>query len=221
MRPLKRFAEFPFCSRHPAFIYTLNVLNLIDDLKSFETVCKLRWPDGVTCPHCASPQVTKQGHDESQSAWQKYECVVCRRRFDDLTGTIFAGHHRPLRTWITCLYFMDLNLSNEQIAQELDLNGNDVHKMASPLREGIVARSPEVTLSDEVECDEVSVTAGHKGHQEAVKKRRPGSRHQLKRERGRGTLEKEKPPIFGMIQRAGMIAIRMLADVKQAHDCPP
>jgi transposase-like protein len=28
-------------------------------------------------------------------------------------------------------------------------------------------------------------------------------------------LEKEKPPIFGMIQRGGEIAIRMLADVKQ------
>jgi transposase-like protein len=32
---------------------------------------------------------------------------------------------------------------------------------------------------------------------------------------GRGTLEKEEPPVFGMIQRGGAIAIRMLADVKQ------
>ena len=32
---------------------------------------------------------------------------------------------------------------------------------------------------------------------------------------GRGTLEKEKPPIFGMIQRTGEIVIRMLADVQQ------
>ena len=76
-----------------------------------------------------------------------------------------------MRTWITCLYFMGLNLSNEQIAQELDLNGDDVHKMASQLREGIVARTPEVTLSGEVECDEVYVTAGHKGYPEAVKKK--------------------------------------------------
>jgi transposase-like protein len=29
-------------------------------------------------------------------------------------------------------------------------------------------------------------------------------------------LEKEKPPIFGMIQRGGRVVIRMLADVKQA-----
>ncbi|MBV8384554.1 MAG: transposase, partial [Planctomycetaceae bacterium] len=28
-------------------------------------------------------------------------------------------------------------------------------------------------------------------------------------------MEKEKPPIFGMIQRTGEIVIRMLADVQQ------
>ena len=32
---------------------------------------------------------------------------------------------------------------------------------------------------------------------------------------GRGTLEKEKPPIFGMIPRTGEIGIRMPADVQQ------
>jgi transposase-like protein len=91
----------------------LNILNPIGDVKCFETVRQMRRPDGVTCPHCASPRITKQGRDESQSARQKDECVACRRRFDDLTGTIFAGHHRPLRTWITCLSFMGPNLSNE------------------------------------------------------------------------------------------------------------
>jgi transposase len=38
----------------------------------------------------------------------------------------------------------------------------------------------------------------------------------LKGQPGRGTLEKEMPPIFGMIQRAGQVAIRMLSDVKRA-----
>ena len=42
----------------------------------------------------------------------------------------------------------------------------------------------------------------------------------MKGERGRGTLEKEKPPIFGMIQRTGQVVIRMLADVKQVTIAP-
>jgi len=45
---------------------------------------------------------------------------------DDLTDTVLAGHHQPLSTWILCLYFMGLNLSNAQIAQELDLNKDDL-----------------------------------------------------------------------------------------------
>ena len=45
-------------------------------------------------------------------------------RFDDLTGTVLAGHHQPLRVWVLCLYFMGLNLSNRQIAKELDLGTN-------------------------------------------------------------------------------------------------
>jgi transposase-like protein len=33
---------------------------------------------------------------------------------------------------------------------------------------------------------------------------------------GRGTLEKEKPPIFGMVQRGGAVILHLLANVQQA-----
>ena len=58
--------------------------------------------------------------------------------------------------------------------------------------------------------------AGHKGNPEAVTgKDREGRRNRLKGARGRGTLEKEKPPIFGMIQRNGDVVIQMLPNVCQ------
>ena len=96
--------------------------------------------------------------------------LACERYFDDLTGTVLAGHHQPLQVWVLCLYLMGLNLSNQQIGQELGLNKDDVQRMTSQLRTGIVAAQPEVRLSGVVECDEVYVVAGHKGHPEAVKK---------------------------------------------------
>jgi len=37
----------------------------------------------------------------------------------------------------------------------------------------------------------------------------------LKGARGRGTLDKEKPPIFGMIERGGRAVLRMLNNVRQ------
>ena len=149
----------------------VNIRDLIDDAKCFETVRTMRWPDGVTCPHCSSAGVIKNGRDETQPHRQRYECHACRQRFDDLTNTIFAGHHQPLRTWIICLYFMGLNLSSLQIARELDLSPSDARAMVQQLRRGIVDRQPEVVLCGEVECDEVYVVAGHKGHPEAVKKK--------------------------------------------------
>jgi transposase-like protein len=73
-----------------------------------------------------------------------------------------------------------------------------------------------VTLSHEVECDEAYVIAGHKGQPEVVQlKGRKGHRRRLIGQGGRGTLEKERPPVFGMMQRGGQVVISLLAHVKQ------
>ena len=70
-----------------------------------------------------------------------------------------------------CLYLMGLNLSNRQIAKELDLGASDVQLMTEQLRHGLAARIPATTLEGEVEIDEVYVVAGHKGDPAAVVKR--------------------------------------------------
>ena len=156
----------------------VSIQDLVDDAKCYQTVREMRWPDGVTCPHCSSESVIRNGRDDTQLHRQRYACKGCHQRFDDLTDTIFAGHHQPLRTWIACLYLMGLNLSGLQIAQELDINKDDARAMIGQLREGVVARRPPAVLEGEgeVECDEVYVVAGHKGHPEAVEKKaaRPG-----------------------------------------------
>ena len=149
----------------------VKIQDLFDDAKCFDTIRDMRWPDGVACPECSSDSIIKNGMDDTQPHRQRYQCKACQQRFDDLTGTIFAGHHLSLRTWIACLYLMGLNLSGLQIAQELDINKDDARAMIQKLRQGIVDRSPPVVLEGEVECDEVYVVAGHKGHPEAVKKK--------------------------------------------------
>ncbi len=66
---------------------------------------------------------------------------------------------------------MGPNLSNQQIGRELDLNKDDVQEMTTQLREGIVRLQEPASLQDDVECDEVYLVAGHKGHPNAVKKK--------------------------------------------------
>jgi transposase-like protein len=150
---------------------TIALTTLLDDAKCYDVLRELHWPDGVRCPHCRSAQVSKQGRDSTQPARRRYRCTECGRHFDDLTGTIFAGRHQGLAVWMGCLYLMGLNLSNRQIAQELGLNEDDAQRMTEQLRAGIVANVAQPQLSGTVECDEVYVVAGHKGHPEAAKKR--------------------------------------------------
>jgi hypothetical protein len=96
---------------------------------------------------------------------------MCNRSFDDLTGTVFAGHHQPLSVWMLCLYFMGLNLSHRQIAGELEMNEDSIQEMTTTLRDGIVVQEPTMMLEGTVECDEVYVVAGHKGQPDSVKKK--------------------------------------------------
>jgi transposase-like protein len=149
----------------------VNLSSLIDDAKCYALVRQQRWPEGVRCPACGGATVIRHGRDDTQEQRQRYRCNDCRSRFDDLTGTVLAGHHQPLRVWVLCLYLMGLNLSNRQIAQELDLAETDVQGMTEALRQGLTAKLPPVILRGEVEIDEVYIVAGHKGQPAAVAKK--------------------------------------------------
>ena len=164
----------------------VNLSGLMDDAKCFAFVRQRRWPEGIRCPSCNNDAVIRDGHDGTQPCRQRYRCKACASRFDDLTGLdaalrhlppgdrcamVLAGHHQPLRVWVLCLYFMGLNLSNRQIALELGLDGSDMQAMTEQLRHGLVAKTPAVELTGEVEIDEVYVVAGHKGQPKEVAKR--------------------------------------------------
>ena len=73
----------------------INLQTLIDEQKCYETVRQIRWSEGVACSKCSSKSVVKRGFDETQLHRQRYQCQACRSRFDDLSDTIFAGHHQP------------------------------------------------------------------------------------------------------------------------------
>ena len=148
----------------------VNLPSLIDDARCFELVRQHRWPEGVRCPYCEAANVARDGRDDAQPHRRRYRRAGCGTRFDDLTGTVLAGRHRPLRLWVLCPYLMGLNLSNRQIARELDLGVSDVQAMTGALRQGFTAKPPPVVLRGEVEIDEVYVVAGHKGNPAAVAK---------------------------------------------------
>lgn len=192
----------------------LGIQALIDEKKCYSVIRNMRWKYDVCCPFCKSNKIRKRGKNNRHPECQRYDCQKCNKRFDDLSGTVFANRHQPVTVWVTFLYFLGLNLSNRQIAQELGLNESDAQEMAKQLREGVVARKPKTRLNGSVELDEVYIVAGHKGNPKAIKDRDP-RRNRLRGSRGRGTLAKDKPPVLGMIQRSGEVSIHMLENVRQ------
>ena len=73
----------------------INPLALLDDAEYFAMVRQHRWPQGVRCLGCDSAAVIHDGCDDTQPSRRRYRCKACARRFDDLTGTVLAGHVAP------------------------------------------------------------------------------------------------------------------------------
>ena len=124
------------------------------------------------------------------------------------------GRHQPLSVGFAYLYMMGLKLSNRPMAEELNLNDSEGPARAEALRGGIVKRRSNGRRGGVVEGDAGDVVAGHKGRPDQIKGRAP-RRRRLPGAPGRGTLETEKPPLFGMIERGGEVRIVMLENVQQ------
>jgi len=194
----------------------INIANIIDPKKCYEEIRKIRWKDGVSCPNCESCEVKKSGFKFENKYQQHYKCKMCKKKFDDLTGTAFSKHNLSASKMVIFLYFIGLNLSNNQIAKELNLKPSTAQNIATTLRKGILENKPKVKIEDKAEIDEVYVVSGHKGNSEAVKaKNREPRLRRLKGARGRGTAENDKVPIVGIIQRNGSLIIEMFPNVQQ------
>jgi len=184
----------------------INITNIIDSKKCYEEIRRIRWEDGAACPRCESCDVKKSGFGFQDKYKRHYKCKTCKKKFDDLTGTLFAKHNLSAPLMVIFLYFLGLNLSNHQIAKELNLKQSTAQNISTTLRGKILEKKPKVKIEDKAEIDEVYVVSGHKGNSEAVKaKDREPRVRRLKGARGRGTAQNDKVPIVGIIQRNGSL----------------
>ena len=186
----------------------INLLDVMDEGKCYKMLRQVHWSEGVYCMHCDSKVVVKNGHDEGHPDKQRYQCNDCHRNFDDLTDTVFSGSNKSLKVWVAALYLMGLNLSNRQLAKELDISEPTAQRMTTLLREGIVkkvltdgvtsGKKPDKQLEHTIDIDEVYIVAGHKGQPKNVLKAgRPSRPRRLRGAPGRDTLASENLPYWG------------------------
>ena len=111
----------------------INIANIIEPKKCYEEIKRIRWKDEVICPNCGNNEVKKSGFNFQNKHQQHYKCKACKKKFDDLTGTPFAKHNLSAPLMVIFLYFLGLNLSNNQIAKELNLKQSTAQNIATTL----------------------------------------------------------------------------------------
>jgi transposase-like protein len=194
---------------------------LLDVAQCYDLLRTIRWPTGVTCPTCSATDIVKNGKDPHQIHCQHYKCKACQGYFDDVTDTVFSASHQGIHQWITVLYLMNLNVSMAQIADELSVSVMTAQGMCATIREGVVKKDLFLSLASRLKLMNSDrrcgyVIAGHKGQANKVRKagRKP-RRRRLKGKQGRGTSADEKNPVFGLVERGGLVCLRVLPNVKQ------
>lgn len=180
----------------------LNLVTLVERFRSEdacrEYLAKLRWPDGITCPRCASDSVSEI------STRDQWDCNVCRYRFSVTSGTIFDNTKLDLWKWFATVYLMiesRKGMSASQIQRTLGVTYKTAWFLCHRIREAMRTDDEGPTLFGIVEVDE-TVVSGRKRHKER------GSRNSW--------AKKERIWVAGALQRGGQIRLEHIPNVRKS-----
>jgi transposase-like protein len=104
---------------------------------------------------------------------------------------------------------MQYKVSILEIAKTLHVSYPTAFNIAKRLRRGLYLNQLQEKMRGIVEMDEAYVTAGSKGKRNL---RRPARVRGLKK-RGRGSYRTDKPPVMGIVERAGAVRLIPSADM--------
>jgi transposase-like protein len=119
----------------------------------------IRWANGVYCPKCKSFKVKKRG---KQGRVNRYSCNSCGNNFSDFSETIFYKSRVSMGAMLYILLNME-NKSIKQLSEELNYNRSTISRIANIFRENLLKKHQNPKLKDEIEIDEMYISAGTKG----------------------------------------------------------
>lgn len=182
---------------------------LLEAVKYFEDIDRciefmaiLRWPDGVTCPHCDSEQV---GFLKTRRIW-KCKAKECRKQFSIKTGSVLEDSPIGLDKWLSAIWMIVNNKngkSSYEMASDLGITQKSAwflnHRIRLAMQSGTFKK-----LSGEVEVDETWI--GGKAR----------NMHKSERERKiHGTGGSGKVAVMGLLERHGEVRTMVVLDRKR------
>ena len=127
----------------------------------FESV---RWPHGVTCPHCGNADSARiyvlTANSEAKIRPGMYKCADCRETFTVTVGTVMEDSHVPLHKWLIAFYMMcasKTQIAALQLQRQLELGSyRTALFLCHRIRFALMDIFPFRKLAGTVEADETS-----------------------------------------------------------------
>jgi transposase len=145
----------------------------------------------VFCVRCKSRKIYR-------IIGRRYRCKKCGYTFHDFTGRWINKLKIPFKKWLWIIKFFELDISARKIAQQTGLSYPTILKACHLIRMAIVSQTDfgKDLLKGEIEIDESYFGGKRKG------------------KRGRGAAG--KVPVFGILERNGVVKVEILKDVTAA-----
>jgi transposase-like protein len=164
---------------------------------------EIRWPNGVTCPHCGNANSARiysiRANAEKKIRAGLHTCQDCHGQFTVRTGGVMESSHVPLTKWALAYHLLAASkkgMSAHQLHRMLGVTYKTAWFMAHRIREGMrpVDVEPMGGSGKTVEADETYV--GGKAKNRAYAK----------------TLPKHEA-VMSLVERGGKVRSRHVADV--------
>jgi transposase-like protein len=155
---------------------------------------ELRWPEGIRCPRCDSPKISRL------TARSQFDCDGCRYQFSVTASTIFHDSKLPLAKWFAAISLMcesRKGISANQMKRTLAVSYKTAWYLCHRIRAAMSHTDME-PLTGTVEVDETFIGGKAKNMHKADRERKI---------HGRGGIDKIM--VLGAMQREGTVRFRV------------
>jgi transposase-like protein len=124
---------------------------------------RLRWPNGITCPHCES---SEHSFISTRRMWK---CKGCKKQFSVKVGTIFEDSPLGLDKWLTAIWLITnakKGISSHELHRSIGITQKSAWFVVQRIRLAMKMGTVDKKLIDAITADETFIEVAEEKHQE-------------------------------------------------------